>query len=550
MQTINFSDYETTNEMGYNFYRAFKELQGKNNVRLVFDKKVYEIMPDYCLERNLCCSNHGFNGPKRIAALIEDAHNIELDFRGATIRCVGAMIHFAVLNSSCITIKNLILENPKTQIMQGKVIAHGEGYIDILKMNGSEQFLIRNGELVVPAEDFSLFPVYSNVHFNAETGEIGHNSTDKSFGVEPYKLRCESLSDEILRFYGVERFPTIGDIVVFNASRRVGSGFFCRDSSDLFFENVTIHSCFGMGLIAQMCENITLNSFNTVRKDEQYYTANADATHFVQCSGTVKVENSTFEGQLDDALNIHGMYTKILNKSDNELFVREMHEQSRGIQIYRNGDKIQILNPDSLIPYTEKTIKLVEYLNEDVIRLLLEETTEEVNTSDIVENISRNANLIFNNNVVRNHRARGMLIATRGKTLIENCYFHSSSSSIIFESNGKYWFESGATSDVTIKGNHFDKCKYAYPFRKGIIACIPRENIEKEKYFHNQIKIVDNKFSIADDNYIFFDNVENVVFTGNTFDKNINVVVNHVCNYDIQTDVEITKEKGISPLDI
>lgn len=542
MKTIYFRDFEVTEHMGYNFYLAFKAVCNHKNIRMIFEPKVYELMPIECFERNLCCSNHGFNGPKRIAALIENAESIELDFCGATLRCVGVMTHIAILQSSHITIKNVKLENPQTHIMQGKIIAHGEGYVDIEATHGADRFVVRNQELILPAKDFTLSPIYWNVHFDGQTGEIGEGSTDNGLGVEPQTLRCEKLSDKIFRFYGVTRYPKIGDVIVFNAAKRLGSGIFCENSSNLYFENVTVYSCFGMGLLAQMCDTVTLEHFSTKRKDGQLYTANADATHFVHCVGQIKIQNSVFEGQLDDALNIHGMYTCVLQKKDCELFVREVHEQSRGIRIYKKNDRIQILRSDSLIPYTEKTIQEVEYINEDLIRLLLKESTADIALGDVVENITQSADLIFRHNTVRNNRARGMLLATRGKILVEDCHFHTSSSAIVFESNGVYWYESGATLDVVIRSNCFERCKYAYPRRRGIIACLPRQAVEKEKYFHKSIKVLNNKFFIDEDNTIIFDNVEHIEFIENESDSPMQVILHQVSDFNVQSDVQLVCE--------
>jgi hypothetical protein len=155
-----------------------------------------------------------------------------------------------------------------------------------------------------------------------------------------------------------------------------------EDCSDVYLENVTVHGCLGMGVLAQTCHNVHLNNFNTLRHGDRYYTANVDATHFVNCTGLVKVENCTFEGQLDDAINIHGMYTSIEKVCGNEIFVREVHNQSKGIKIYRDGDKIQAVNVNSLIPYAEKTIKKVEYLNQDMIRIVLCEDASDVKAGD------------------------------------------------------------------------------------------------------------------------------------------------------------------------
>ena len=245
--------------------------------------------------------------------------------------------------------------------------------------------------------------------------------------------------------------------------------------------------------------------------------------------------------ELDDALNIHGMYTRILSCCGNEMLVREMHPQALGIKIYKKGDRIQILPPDTLIPYAEKTVRDVEYINEELIRLTLEEQTSDIAPGDNVESLNRAPELIFRRNTVQNNRARGMLIATRGKALIENCYFHTSGTAIKFESCGKKWFESGAVTDVTIKGCKFDGCKHAL-WGDAVIECMPRDRIDRDKYFHKKIAVLDNEFIMTHGELAYFDNVENLVFRENTvYGKANSIKCVHVKNADVQSDTAIIK---------
>ena len=544
MQTIYFKDHRKSGNDAYDLYRLITDLGTKKDVKIVFDKDTYNIDPDYCFEKCVNISNHGWNGYKRFFALIDGMENVELDFCGSTIVSKGVLTPFAILNSKNITVKNAILQNDSTMFLQARVTSHGDGYVELEKMRGGEQFVLRkNGELATNYYE-CFFVINNSLEYNSETGEIERGTADHSFDEYLWNMRFEDIGDNKLRLHGVKRYSPIGNIVIFSATRRLGCGFFCEDSSDITLQNITIHSCFGMGILAQTCHNIHLDSFNTLRHDDQYYTANADATHFVNCTGLVKVENSTFEGQLDDALNIHGMYARIESKGEREILVREVHGQAKGIKIYRDGDRIQVVNNKSLVPYTEKTIIKAEYINQDIIRLVLNETTDDITVGDDIESLDRAADLIFCNNTVRNNRARGLLIATRGKTVIEDCYFHTSGSAILFESNGDYWFESGGVQDVTIRNNNFDGCKYAN-WGSAVISCVPRKAVEDGKYFNRSIKIENNKFHATMDYVAEFNNIENASFTGNTVTASEGVepkiTLNHIGNEKIETNIKIER---------
>ncbi|MBQ4091380.1 MAG: right-handed parallel beta-helix repeat-containing protein [Clostridia bacterium] len=544
MKTLYFENYRQSSNDAYDFFRFFKDIEAKSDVKIVFPKDTYDFDPDFCAERCLNLSNHGWNGYKRIAVVLENMENVELDFSGSTFVSHGVMTSFAITNCKNITVKNLTLEYPSSMFLQARVIAHGNGYVDLKKMNGKEQFYLDKHGMLCLDYYKSTFRVNNGIEYRADTGEIEYGVNDNPFGARLDTMRFEDIGGDMLRLYGVKRYPPIDNLEILYITPRLGAGFFCEDSADLSFENITIHGCLGMGIIAQTCHNVHLDNFNTLRKGDRYYTANVDGSHFVNCTGLVKVENCTFEGQLDDALNIHGMYARIEKKTDREIFVREVHDESRGIRVYRAGDKIQVVNALSLIPYTEKTVEAAEYINQDIMRLVLKEGTQDISIGDDVENLDRFADLIFRKNTVRNNRARGMLIATKGKTLIEDCYFHTSGSAILFEADGDFWFESGGTRDVTIRNNFFDGCKYS-TWGSSVIACAPRKRVEDGKYFHKKIDIVDNRFHMTMGYAVQLDNIEHATFKGNTVTAadgvEPKITIHHVGSDDVETDMKIER---------
>ena len=545
MKTVFFKDHQKSGDTGYDIYRLLTDIKGKKGVRIVFDKDIYEISPDYCFEKALHVSNHGWNGYKRIIALLEDMEDIELDFCGSTLLTHDVITPFAIVNSKNITVKNVTLENTNICFMQTRVLAHGDGYIELEKMQGADSFFMRHDRELAMTYGESMFIMVNNIEINPSTGTLELGTFDHTLGEYLWNMRFEDVGNGKLRLHGIKRYPPVDNILIFSAEKRLGCGFFCEDSENLRFENVTIHSCHGMGLLAQTCHNITLDSFNTRRHGDQYYTSNADATHFVNCTGLVTVENCTFEGQLDDALNIHGMYIRIERIGNGEIFVREVHSQAKGIRVLREGDKIQLLDASSLIPYAEKTIKQAEYINGDSIRLVFEEGNDDIRkTGDVIESLNRVADLIFRNNIVRHNRARGMLIATKGKVVVENNYFNTSGCAILFEANGVFWFESGGVTDVSINNNTFDSCNYAR-CNNAIVDCPPRPTEEEGKYFHKKISVTNNRFIMINSGVAMFNNAEEIVFKNNTVEHSDNVnphiTIKHVAKEDVDSSLSAAR---------
>lgn len=498
----------------------------------------YRLDPLFCPQRNLNIANHGFNGPKRIGLLIENMEDFEIDFSGSTLVCDGIMTAIAVLNSKNIAIRNVKLKNPTPRKLECRVVAHGEDYVDVECIHGMEHMLLRRGDLFGRYDPNMWTVVGGNIEFDP-SGAIAEGTGDNTFGTYCFNLTFEPLDDNHIRIFGGVRKPPVGNVLIFNAIRRVGTGIFLQDASDVLMEDLTLHSCHGMGLLAQVSHNITLRRFNVLRADGQLCTVSADATHFVNCTGLVLVEDCTFEGQLDDALNIHGIYTRIISKDEHRLTVQFMHPETQGTPIYRPRDKLQILQPDVLLPYTQRTLQSVEVINDSLVTLCLEEGTDGIQVGDNVENLTRNADLIFRRNTVRDNRARGMLIGTPGKVLIEDCTFHTAGTSILFESDGKYWFESGGTKDVTIQNNCFDHCRHGC-WGNAIIDNLAREREEEGRYFHGTIRVLNNRFLGSYPLLAQLNNVEQVIIQGNEMPQvsSPRIQLSHIGSASIQEDLK------------
>ena len=260
---------------------------------------------------------------------------------------------------------------------------------------------------------------------------------------------------------------------------------------------------------------------------ENCWSAGQDASHFVNCRGKVTIEDNLFENQLDDAVNFHGIYTQIDKIADNKILVEYKHWQTVGIDIYSVGDRIQMLEQDSQMPVAEATITDVEVLNNYKTALTLDNLSEKVTEGMIVESLDDNAEALIQNNIIRNNRARGMLLASRGRTVVRNNHFNSGGAAIQFESDPFKWYECGGTRDVLIEGNLFDDCKYGKWGRAVIDIGKRRRNVEGF-YYHGKIEIRNNRFTQTDYPCVAADNVgELILDDSNTYVSEVSVVPAH-----------------------
>jgi hypothetical protein len=332
----------------------------------------------------------------------------------------------------------------------------------------------------------------------------------------------------------------VGNTVIFACSTRKSCGILVNECENTHIENVTFYSGIGMGILAQNCTDITVERFATRLRGNRKYSINADATHFVHCRGKIHIQNSFFEGQLDDALNVHGMYLPIQDKVGDTLLVRYGHRDSVGIDILRPGCAVHVVHPQTQLPLGEYTVKCVRTVNLHTLEVQLNEDMAAIEPGQLLEEVSWQPEVLFENCTVRNNRARGMLLASAGKTVIRGNLFQSPGASIQFESSGQFWYESGGTKDVLITENIFDNCKYT-KYCNAIIEVNPRpENVEGQ-YFHKSIRVVNNIFRNCHAPIAIVSGTAEFVFRDNVMEDTPSpVITKHHCGaVDVQPGIDV-----------
>ncbi len=481
--------------------------------RLVYDKAEYHFTSDCASERTLCISNHGYNGLKRIAFLLEEMEDFTLDGGGSTFVFDSLMLPFALLRSKNIVLEQFTVIVTDTYNPEGMVIRASDGSVDIRLDYTSGVYVL--GKALCTDVEGNINKLFMNIEFDPETGEIVKDTADNTLGIGWEETDKELLDGNILRVHGVKRYPELGAVIVWLGCMRRSAGIFVCDCSDITVDRADLRSCIGMGIIAQTSENITVTRMHVFPPEGRHYSLNGDAVHFVSCTGLILIEDCIFENQLDDALNVHGIYTKITASCEAYTLTRYMHAESSGINVYRPGDKVAFLDPKSLLPRTYSEVKEAAVLNASVTKLVF--TDGQVpQPGDVIENLTRSPDVIFRRCTVRNNRARGMLLAAKGRILIEDCTFHTAGAAALFEADGEYWYESGGTTDAVFCGNVFDHCRHGL-WGSAVIEIVPRRASEEGRFYHKQITVENNEFRGSSVPPLRADNVETVTFRGNRF---------------------------------
>jgi hypothetical protein len=253
----------------------------------------------------------------------------------------------------------------------------------------------------------------------------------------------------------------------------------------------------------------------------RYLSGHDDGAHFSNCRGQIIVENCRFAGLMDDPVNVHGTSVRVIEKrAPNRLLCRFMHEQSVGMEWGRAGEQIGFIEHEgmctiavgNLTSFVPSSLTDFEVTFQDSVPADLKE-------GDALENLSWTPDVLLRKNHFGSCRARGVLISTPGKVIIEDNVFDSSGSAVLVAGDANAWYESGAVRDVLIRRNTFNApcLTNLYQFCEAIISICP-EIPKPEKAarpFHRNIRIEENTFHPFDYPVLYALSTEGLVFSNN-----------------------------------
>lgn len=510
-----------------------------DSVVIRFHQGIYNFYEKGAAVREYYISNHDQDNPKRVGIALEGMKRLTLDGGGATFVFHGRMLPIALLHSEDCLLKNFSIDFANPHIAQ----------VEIVKNDPQRGITFRPASWVkYRITKDSVFEAYGEgwtvrhswgIPFEKDTKRIVYNAGDRgcntkgAFLVEKGLIQAPHWKDEKL---------TPGTIFVMRGWGRPTPGIFLSQNVDTRLENIQVHYAEGMGLLAQLCENITLEKFNVCLKgdnDPRYFTTQADATHFSGCKGKIISCNGLYEGMMDDAINVHGTYLKVIGRLDDRTLVgRYMHDQSWGFEWGRAGDDVQFIraNTMELTGSVNRIVSIRAYDKEDMegareFLIAFEnpvETGIDEKGSYGIENLTWSPEVIFSGNLIRNNRARGALFSTPRPTVVENNTFdHTSGTAILLCGDCNGWFETGACRNVMIRNNHFiNALTSMYQFTNAVISIYPEiPELEKQQaYFHGGkeggIVIENNVFDTFDAPILYAKSVDGLVFRNNTIKTN------------------------------
>lgn len=464
----------------------------------------YDFWPDRAAEKYVYASNND-SALKRIAFLLDNLNAIEIDGQGSTFIFHGEIDPFVLEHSHNVTLRNLSIDWKRPFTNEALITAVHDGGID-LEISPQFPYRVNKGLLFFLGENGQscgrrnrdACPVGDLLEFNTEKHETAYMVHD--FYYSPY-IPASVIGPGRVRIVEPGFKPTAGNTLVFGMTNRDYPAITVSDSTSIKLQDVTIHHCGGMGFIAQRSRDIELDGVKVTPSNGRVVSLPADATHFVNCSGHIIMRNCLFENQLDDATNIHGLYAQITSRvSSNEIEVRLVNPQQRGIDFISSEEKIEFVHSDSLVTYGEAEVKTVSRLNDEYTRVVFDTPLPEgLRDGDAIAVTASYPDVLIRDCIIRSNRARGLLLGSRGKIVIENNTFHTPGSAILMEGDARYWFEQAGVRDLLIQKNTFENCNFGV-WGKAIIAVGSgiQSSARSISRYNRNIVIEDNLFRMFD----------------------------------------------------
>ncbi len=526
--TIRVSDYGLAPDSRVNavpfVQKALEAAKGKANAVIFFPKGRYDFWPAHCIEKVYYESNTTVNNPRRCAILLEGLSGVTVDCGESDFVFHDRMQPFTIDKSTDITIKKVSIDWDIPLTAECEVVEVNPAYMDIRIDPLESPYIIENDKVVFVGEGWKSRWT-GTMEFDRQNRTVAYKTGDWGClggGWNGYKAK--ELSQGLVRLnYAFKRLPARGNYLVMRHSERDHAGIFITDSRNVLLEDLNMYHNAGLGILAQYSETLTAHRVNSVPNPvkDRILAGHDDGLQVSNCSGLITVDQCRFHALMDDPINVHGTCVRIIRKLDaNTLECKFVHSQSTGMVWARPGESAGFIENNSMLTVAWGTIEKFEAIDTDQFRLRFKDPIPAgVEPGYALENLTWTPDVLIKNNRFESCRARGILISTPGKVVIENNLFESSGSAILIAGDANNWYESGGVKDVLIRNNHFtDQCLTSmYQFCEAVISIypeIPKPDPSKPG-FHRNIRIENNQFDLYDYPVLYAKSVDNLSFTGN-----------------------------------
>ncbi|MBK1875327.1 right-handed parallel beta-helix repeat-containing protein [Pelagicoccus mobilis] len=500
-RTINVADHGIVpgKDVTLQVNQLINAVKDEPDVTLFFPQGTYDFHPENALEIYRAVANHD-NSLKRMGFPLYGHKDLTIDGDGSLFMFHGHMVPFTLESVDTVTLKDFTIDWSRSFHDELLVVERDDTDQSFIVEIDPKQdpYTIKGGKLYFERYKIAEDGIGSNMVWDPKTLSPIYDT--RSYQMNAGKMKVSHAGKNRVKIEkAVKVAPPVGTTLITygtQTTNRLAPAMHVTNSKDIVIDGVTVLDGGGMGLIVERTENVTLEGMKVQAKEGYFVSTRADATHFIGCKGTIKLENCEFKHMLDDGINVHGAYVKVEEYLGENQFLCEIsHFQQWGLTFAEPGDKVAILSRETILPFHETEVTEFEIINEHRFLMTVANVPANLPKGPLsVENLSWYPDLIMRNNRILQNRARSVLVTTKGKVVIENNYFNSQMHGILIEGDNNKWYESGAVEDVVIRNNTFDNVGYAKTERYPLLASplFRPEQRFGEGHYHRNVRFTGN----------------------------------------------------------
>ena len=407
---------------------------------------------------------------------------------------------FVVTECENITFEGLTIEYAIPTSLSGKITAISGGSLTIEIIDGA--------------------PITGNEYVTVVNSFTKDGIADRTF--EQYAssyFPVEKISDNLLRVSGLSAGGLTnlskGRLVCLRLSTSSDYVFNVSKTTQTTFKTITIHNSLNGGIImTDRCKDAYLKDVRVLPKNNQsLMSTNADILHIAALEGELTVLDCHFEKPGDDCINVHDMAYTVENISGQDATI-SAPRFSFNYNWGKAGDVIEFF--DSVTFASLGTATIVSTQGK---QYTFDAIPQGVKAGTVISNYTMHPSVTIRNTTVMNNRARGFLLQTDNVT-VENCTFqYTALAAILIAPDLDYWYEMSPARNVTIQNNTFINCGTS---ATGTIQLSTDHDTPQKlytSYIHSDITIAGNTFTSRRVPALTATCVQNLTFTGNTFES-------------------------------
>lgn len=447
--------------------------------------------------------------------------------RGVTIDGGGAEFLFtgiggfaSIIRSEDIELRNFTIDWERPYITQAEIRSCGEDWIDLAIDRDKYPYRIIDGRMRYICADGEYGLAYDSYNnFFTPEGNILPGSFDNYWMNDMLNGEAEEIEPGVVRFRGkMKATAPPGSLLTLYHVRYRTPWATITDCDDVRLKDIVIHHTTGCGVMATTTGDLIIDNVDYIPNSDKgrVFTGVADAFHITSGYGRFVLRNCDVDGQGDDALNVHGRYCRAAGVSPDR---RTLYfSDSQGILLAKTGDSIWFVDESTMQRSREFRIEAYSEIAEGLFSATLEQAPDfEIGDGIFIESASCCPDVLVEGNTFgRANRARGILLTSPGSMVVRNNVFRSSGCAILVEGDLTYWFESGGVRDLTITGNHFDRC-HTSQWGHSVISFSPSPVPQDDSLprYHTGITIEGNRFDLVEPSVLYARNVSGLVFRDN-----------------------------------